>query len=300
MNLVVGATGLLGGMITQQLLNKGKEVRILVRHNSPSAELAKQGMATSAQSLIEAGAQPVYGDLKDRPSLDKACEGIQTVITTANTFVRGGNDNFESVDLKGTKSLIDAAKASGVRHLIYTSAAGSDPSHPHPLFSAKGQCEAHLKESGLEYTILKPGVFMEIWIGIIVGIPLQARESVTLVGSGTRKQVFVSMADVAAYAVTAVDNPIARNQEILIAGPAAYSWTEAVESVGREIGRKIAINYVSPGDTIPLVPESVGPMLAALEMEDSYIEMSETAEIYGIEPTSLDTFAQRFFGGGSE
>jgi uncharacterized protein YbjT (DUF2867 family) len=40
--LIVGATGLLGGMITQQLLAQGKEVRILVRHNSPSEGLAHQ------------------------------------------------------------------------------------------------------------------------------------------------------------------------------------------------------------------------------------------------------------------
>ncbi|RIK26637.1 MAG: hypothetical protein DCC55_39855, partial [Chloroflexi bacterium] len=62
MILIVGATGLLGGVITQQLLAQGKEVRILVRHNSPSEALAQQGMATPAQTLIDAGAQPVYGD----------------------------------------------------------------------------------------------------------------------------------------------------------------------------------------------------------------------------------------------
>jgi uncharacterized protein YbjT (DUF2867 family) len=77
-------------MITQRLLAAGKEVRILVRHDSPSEELAKQGLATSAQTLINAGAQPVYGDLKDRPSLDAACQGIETLITTANSALRGG------------------------------------------------------------------------------------------------------------------------------------------------------------------------------------------------------------------
>ena len=50
MILVVGATGRLGGMITQRLPAAGKEVRILVRHNSPSEELAKQGLATPARS----------------------------------------------------------------------------------------------------------------------------------------------------------------------------------------------------------------------------------------------------------
>lgn len=149
MILLVGATGLLGGMITRQLLAQGKSVRILVWQNSPSVALAPQGMATTAQSLIDAGAQPVAGDLKDRASLAAACSGIDTVITTANAAMRAGEDTFDSVDLQGTKNLIDAAQAAGVRHFVYTSTFGSAPNHPNPLFAAKGQCEAYLKASGL-------------------------------------------------------------------------------------------------------------------------------------------------------
>ncbi|MFO7633388.1 MAG: NmrA family NAD(P)-binding protein, partial [Caldilinea sp.] len=133
MILVVGATGLLGGMITRQLLEQDKAVRILVRHHSASEELAKQGMATSAQSLIAAGAQPMAGDLKDPPSLDRACADVATVITTANSILRSGEDNIATVDLNGTKSLIDAAKASGASHFIYVSVLGSTPEHPHPF-----------------------------------------------------------------------------------------------------------------------------------------------------------------------
>ncbi|MBX2999989.1 MAG: SDR family oxidoreductase [Caldilineaceae bacterium] len=298
MILIVGATGLLGGMITQQLLAQGKEVRILVRHNSPSEGLAQQGMATPAQTLIDAGAQPVYGDLKERSSLDSACQGIDTVITTANAVLRGGDDNLESVDLHGTQTLIDAAKAAGVRHFVYTSAAGSAPGHPHPLFDAKGRCEEHLKKSGLTYTILKPGVFMEIWIGTVVGMPLSAGQPVTLVGQGACKVAFVSIVDVAAYAVTAVDNPNAENQEIYIAGPASYSWTKVVEAVGRATGQQIPIQYVATGEPVPLIPPSMAPILAAQEIGDSLIDMSETSSRYGVDPTSLDTFAGRFFGAG--
>jgi uncharacterized protein YbjT (DUF2867 family) len=89
MILVVGATGVLGGMITNRLLSEGKDVRILVRHNSPSEQLALQGMATSAKLLIESGAKPAYGDLKDRDSLNQVCEGVDSLVTTANSAMRG-------------------------------------------------------------------------------------------------------------------------------------------------------------------------------------------------------------------
>ncbi len=296
MILIVGATGLLGGMITRQLLAQGKPVRILIRQNSPSVALAPQGMATAAQALLDAGAQPVAGDLKDRASLAAACVGIDTVITTANAAMRGGDDTFDSVDLHGTKNLIDAAKAAGVRHFVYTSAFDSAPNHPNPLFDAKGQCEVYLKASGLTYTILKPGPFMELWIGVIVGIPLQAGQPVTLVGAGARKQAFVSMADVAAYAVVAVDNPAAQQQEILIAGPTPISWTDVVTTVGAVVGQELPIHYVAPSAPIPLVPPGMGHLLTALEMADSVIDMEKTAATYGIAPTSVDAFARQFFG----
>lgn len=183
-----------------------------------------------------------------------------------------------------------------MRHLIYTSAYGSHPDHPHPLFRAKGISEAALRASGLTYTILKPGPFMEGWIGTIIGLPLQAGQPVTLVGEGARKQAFVAMRDVVAYAVAAVDNPTAYNQEIAISAAPPYSWTEAVAAVERATGQTIAVCYVQPGEPIPLVPPTMGAILAVLEMADATIEMTTMAATYGIEPTSVDAFAQQRFG----
>jgi uncharacterized protein YbjT (DUF2867 family) len=69
MILVVGATGVVGGMITRGLLEQGRQVRILVRRDSPSSQLVQQGLATSAEELIASGAHAVHGDMRDRASL---------------------------------------------------------------------------------------------------------------------------------------------------------------------------------------------------------------------------------------
>src|SRR5512136_899883 len=169
--LVVGATGILGGMITQRLLKAGKQVRILVRTNSPAEQMALQRMATSPGMLIEAGAQPVYADLKERASLNAACDGIETVITTANSAMRSGEDNVETVDRQGNRNLIEAAKAAGVKQFIFISFLGADLNHPVPLFQAKAETESWLAKSGIPYTILSPNFFIESWAGMVVGIP---------------------------------------------------------------------------------------------------------------------------------
>jgi NADH dehydrogenase len=292
MILVVGATGLLGGRITAKLLAQGKQVRILVRHDSPSSVMAQQGMATAAETLIQAGAEPVYGDLRDRTSLDAACQGVETVITTANTVLR--DNNYEEIDLKGTSNLIDAAKAADAGHFIYTSTSSSDINSPIPFLKVKGMCEQYLKESGINYTILQPGIFMEIWVGAIVGGPLRAQQPVTLVGKGDHAHAFVAIEDVANFAVAAVDNPNAVNQSIFIAGPASYSWTEIVNRVSSTLGFPIPVNYVGFDDPIP-VPPGMDVMLRGHETYESHIDMSETAPKYGVVLTPLEEFARRFF-----
>jgi uncharacterized protein YbjT (DUF2867 family) len=156
MILVVRATGSLGGRIARGLLAQGKQVRILDRQDPLSAELAAQGRANTAESLVAAGAEAVYADLKDRASLDTAVANVDTVITTATATQRGGDDTVPAVDLQGTLNLIEAAKAAGVKHFIYTSAFGAAPDHPVPLFHIKGTCEAALEASGMAYTILRP------------------------------------------------------------------------------------------------------------------------------------------------
>ena len=291
MILIVGATGILGGMITQRLLEAGKEVRILVRHNSPAEEMAKQRMATSPQLLIEAGAQPVYGDLKDRASLDQACQGIETVITTANSAMRGGEDNVDTVDRHGNRNLIEAARAAGVKQFIFISFLGANLNHPVPLFKAKAETEAILTENGMPYTILSPNFFMESWIGMVVGIPLQARQPVTLVGQGQRLHSLISVGDVAAFAAATVGHPAALNQKIILGGPEPLSWRGIVNTFGQVLGQELPVQFVAPGEAIPGLPEMVPPMLAAMETYDSAIPMGETAQAYGVEQTTLSSFA---------
>jgi uncharacterized protein YbjT (DUF2867 family) len=296
---IAGATGTLGGRIARRLLQAGQDVRFLVRHNSPSTQLAQAGMATSAQSLIDAGAQPVYADLKDRASLDAVCAGADTVLTTASATKRQGADTIETVDLQGTLNLIEAAQAAGVKHFIYTSAYGSALDHPGRLYQIKATCEARLEESGMDYTFLQPGVFMEVWIGAVLGIPLQANQPVTLVGQGDHRQSFVSEADVAAFAVASVDHPAARNQRIAVGGPASYSWTEVVQAVGEAMGQPLPVNYVAPGEPVPLLPPTIGALLPGMETYETFIDMSETAPRYGVELTTLEAFARATFGAAS-
>lgn len=283
MILVVGATGMLGSVITRQLLEQGRDVRILVREGS------------EYRALEAAGAQPAIGDLKDRSSLDAATRGVDTIVTTANSAVRSGDDNVQTVEIAGNRNLIDAAAASGVKHFIFTSAMGAAVGSPVPFMHGKGLAEQHLKASGVAYTILSPNVFMEVWFPMVIGLPLQSGQPVALVGEGNRKHSFVSSDDVAAFAVAAIDHPSAGNQQIFIGGPEALSWNDVVRLTGTVVGRELTVRRVTPAEGIPGLPAVVSGLMAGMDTYDSPVDMSETARTFGVELTPAEHVIRRLF-----
>lgn len=281
MILVAGATGMLGGMIARKLLEDDRKIRILVRPGSDH------------HALVEAGAEPVSGDLKDPQSLQAACEGITTVITTANSAQRGGDDNPQTVDLDGNRALIDAASGNGVEHFIFVSALGASTDSPSDFIQAKARTEQHLQQSGMDYTILQPNYFQDVWIPMIVGMPLQQGEPVRLIGEGKRRHSIVAANDVAAFAVAAVHYPEARNQVLMAGGPEPLSWQEIVDRTGQVLNREIPIEHLPIGAELPGLPPVVTDLMTATEMYDSPLEMDSLATTYGVSLTPFDEWLRQ-------
>ncbi len=283
MILVVGSTGRLGGLITRGLLAAGRRPRILVRRHS------------DYQALVEAGAKAAFGDLKEPASLDAACEGVETIITTANAAGRGGEDTFQSVDDAGNRNLIASAARAGVQRFIFTSVLGSDSRSPSPLIRAKGLTEERLRASGMTYTIVQPDVYMDLLIPMVVGLPVSRGEPVVLVAEGRREHTFVAMQDVAALIIAVLDHEAARNQTIPLGGPQPLSWREIVRIVEGVLGRPIPVETVPPGGQIPGQPDFVNGLMTALEMYDSPLDTRATATTYGVELTPLNVWAGQSF-----
>ena len=280
MNLVVGSSGMLGGMIARKLLARGEPVRVLVRQPS---------------SLD--GVESVTGDLKDPASLAAACRGTTTVITTANSAQRGGADNVGAVDLDGNRALIDAASRAGVRQFVFVSVAFVDVGSPVPLFAAKARTEQHLRDSGLTWTIVAPHIFLDVWFGLLVGSALAAGMPVSLVRGGRARHSFIAADDVAEFAARAVDHDAATNRRLVLGGPEALSWTDIVEKTAAILGRAVPVQSIEPGQPIPSLPPphdaAIGRMAAGLEQQDVIIDASADARVFGVTLTSADTVLRR-------
>lgn len=278
MILVAGATGQLGGLIARRLLDKGEAVRTLVREGS------------AWQHLQSAGAEISFGDLKNRATLDAACAGADIVITTANSALRGGPDNTQTVDADGNRNLIDAARSAGVKQFLFVSAFGVSVDSPVPLFQAKARTEAYLRASGMPYTILAADGFMDVWFPMIVIGPVLEGRPVTIVGEGRRRHSLIAVDDVASFAIAAIGHAAAMNSHLALGGPEAVSWRDVVAAFERRLGREIPIVTLSPGQPLPGLPDIVAGLMAGLDTYDSVIEMAATARTFGVQQTTVDQF----------
>lgn len=121
MNLVTGATGLLGSHIVEQLRRRDLPVRALVRPASDRAWLETQGVEFAE------------GDITEPASLRQACQGVDVVYHSAAKVGDWGPwEDFQRITIDGTRNVVAAAVAAGVRRLVHISSISAYGYHTKP------------------------------------------------------------------------------------------------------------------------------------------------------------------------
>lgn len=148
--LVAGATGRTGRIIIRKLIRRGYVPHALVRD------------VNAAQALL--GDEIIYhqGDVREPDTLFKAMRGVDAVISAIGTQIPVGKNCPKRVDYEGIVNLVDAACHHRVeRFILISSIAVTQPEHPLNCFGNvltwKLEGEDHLRESGLDYVIIRPG-----------------------------------------------------------------------------------------------------------------------------------------------
>lgn len=224
--LVAGATGRTGRLVLQQLR---RDPRFAIR------PMARD--VAAARTAVGRDYAWIAGDVTKPATLGPALAGVSLVVVTIGGTERSGPNSPEFVDYGGVKNLVDAARAAGVRQLVLQSSIGVGSGGGLPgmllnLYSGdalvwKARGEAHLRASGLPYTIIRPGALTDDRGGQ-TGLALRQGDE----GSGR-----VPRADVAAVLVAALDNPEALRKtfEVIRDDPAKRdAWRTGFSALRRD------------------------------------------------------------------
>jgi uncharacterized protein YbjT (DUF2867 family) len=147
--LVAGGHGKIGLRLLKLLAERDDSARGLIRNPD------------QAPDLEAVGAEPVLFDLEHDDGLAGHVRGADAVVFAAGAGPGSGAERKRTMDLGGAVKLIDAAKEAGVRRYLMVSSIGAhDPSGSSPMapyLQAKHDADAALAESGLDFTIVRPG-----------------------------------------------------------------------------------------------------------------------------------------------
>ena len=227
MIFVAGATGILGSEIVRRLRERGESVRALVRTSSDENRVA---------DLEKMGAEIWRGDLKDPATLEGALNGADVVVSTVTVITHAKpGDSFEATDEQGNLNLLNEAVSAGVKRFVFVSF-DLDNMPQYPLSNAKRHVEEAIMKSGIDYTIHRPSLFMQIWLSpMLFADP--ATSTAKVYGPGTAGIEYVSVGDVADAMVQSIFDDTMKNRVIAYGGPEPVSQRRALEIFSHAFGR---------------------------------------------------------------
>ncbi|MFN2189480.1 MAG: NAD(P)H-binding protein [Candidatus Promineifilaceae bacterium] len=188
------------------------------------------------QALIDGGRQ--YKTLQCRldnvTGLRGELIGVDTVIHLASAESRNRLKLLEHVDILGTKLLLEACAEAGVEHFITLSRLNADPNSLYALLKAKGRAERHIRESGMEYTILRSATLFgrhDRFLNVIAGMAAWSWPFVWLPGKGLTAMQPMWVEDACRCIIQCLDRPELNNKTLEIAGAERLRYAEIAKLV---------------------------------------------------------------------
>ena len=231
--VVTGGTGFIGREVVHRLLE------------TPGASLAVTTRDPGREDPWGGRVERLQAFAGDPLSLGKAFTGAEVVVHAIQFPNHPVEDpargrSYLEVDGEGTKVAVAVAKKLGVRRFVYLSGAGAGRGLPQPWFRAKDMAEAAIRESGMEYAIVRPSWIygagdrsMNRFVTFVRWLPV-----VPVIGDGTTPVYPVYVKDVARCVAEAALREDAKDKALDLGGPERLTMDEIIRTVERVLGRR--------------------------------------------------------------
>jgi len=262
--LVTGITGQQGGAAADSLLRRGVRVVGLTRNAGKAAEWKSRGV-----ELAE-------GALTDAKSMEGAMRKAGKVFLVT-TFIEEGMD----AEVRQGTTAIDAAKAAGVEHLVFTSVVSASERTGIPHFETKGRIEEHLRRSGVPFTIFRPVFFMENFASPWMLPAIRQGKLVNPVRPNVALQM-IALRDIGEFVSAAFARPKEfLGQAVELAGD-ELTMPEALRILSERIGRKIAYEVLPDAQLEKAVGHDMAAMYRWFNSTGYHVDIPALAKRWGI------------------
>ena len=279
MILITGATGKTGSAAVQELSNRNIPFRVLIRNEDKQSQ------------ITDIGGEVIIGTIEDDAALNQAMEGVQKALVLL--------PNSEQ-QLFLEKKVVDAALEANVQHIVKMSSMEAVPGATSPIPKLHMQSENYIKNSGMNWTMIKPNFFMQNLLGSGKTIVEQNKFFLPM-GEGKAGMIHTKDVGTVIAKVLSEDGHEGKNYEVT--GPEILSFHDVAEIFSKVLGKKV--DYIN----VPIdeYKKTLSQFLTNQWYLDSVIDLFKDIAEGGIEdktdtfqdligksPCSLEQFIQEY------
>ena len=283
---VTGSTGFVGNHVLHELVEKGHQVKALVRPGSEH-KLKRPDDVETIPGTVEEIADLIQGM--------QGCEAAIHLVGIIRAFP-SRDITFERLHTEAAANVIGAAKEAKVQRLLHMSALGAREDGPTPYLRTKFAAEELVRQSGLNYTIFRPSlIFGRGGEAIKMFADMVKKYVVPIIGDGQYRFQPVSVTTVAQGFEKGLDPETANDQTLDVGGPDNVTFDEIMDTLARVMGKSIvkihmpilplrlATSALQHAPGYPLTTDQITMLL-----EGSTCDEKPFYELLGLEPISLE------------
>lgn len=228
--LVFGAGGAQQGHLIGEATKKGADV-IAATHSEKNFK-----------KLKEAGATPVLADMADADAMLKITKGVQAIAFLVPVALAD-----PKLGLQYAKNVIEAAKANGVSKIVWNASGWIVPAKIGiPDEDVKVDIKTCIKESGLDYAIIEPTIYMENLLGPYCAPLVKSERKLSYPTPEDMPIGWIASRDVCAFEVAAIYNPDVRTDSFRVSGLANMTGKQLAEAFSKELQEDISYHTIAP------------------------------------------------------
>jgi NADH dehydrogenase len=284
---VVGASGFVGSHLVPHLAERGHTVRAISRH-------ARRLPGWNAE------VQPLTADVETGAGLGAALTGVDAVVHLVAIPRERDGRTFEEVNVRGVERVLAAARATGVRRVVHLSVMGVTDDPALAFLSSKWRGEQLVRESGIEWVVLRPSLLFGVGDGffnlIKATLTWWSPGVVAIPGDGRTRFQPLSVDDLAIAVEASLVDAARVGSVYELGGPAYLSYRQIMDAVMQASGKR-RLKLAMPIPIISAVTAVTDRLLPVFPVSHdqiaslgrpNYTDLGAFEHAFGVKPRPLD------------